>query len=433
MICSSLPVGRRDFCHSVAAVAAGTLVGRTGSRGWAATPSAKTAADRDRQAREFLRDNLYTREELHSLIHSTSPRGETYDPAMGWVHHNRRSRHGVDNSVVTYRYDTTGARRMMHYGDRPCRINTYGNSFTHCDQVSDGETWQEVLAAHLIEPVRNYGVGGYSVYQAYLRMIQEEAQTPGDYIIFNIYYDDHYRNLHSWRFLRAVSSAAERDGAWGPPLPFLKVNPSTGEFREYPNPCPTAASFASDMLDLDWVYKVFKDDFVLRLSLARRNIKAGIPQHSYEDIECLAQEQGVDVQIDDADSLASVIHRIYTRAGLWASMRVIEKVEKFAHDQGKKVLYVLSYGGAPWLYTELAEGRRFDQPLVDFLQQQQLDYVDLLLAHRDELARFNEGTAEYLSRYYVGHYNPRGNFFCAYAIKDTLVSLLEPKPVPYVP
>ena len=29
--------------------------------------------------------------------------------------------------------------------------------------MNDGETWQEYLAAHLREPIRNYGVGGYSV------------------------------------------------------------------------------------------------------------------------------------------------------------------------------------------------------------------------------------------------------------------------------
>jgi hypothetical protein len=50
------------------------------------------------------------------------------------------------------------------YADKKCRINTYGDSFTQCHQVSDGETWQEYLAAHLGEPVRNFGMGGYGAY-----------------------------------------------------------------------------------------------------------------------------------------------------------------------------------------------------------------------------------------------------------------------------
>ena len=30
-----------------------------------------------------------------------------------------------------------------------------------------------------------------------------------------------------------------------------------------------------------------------------------------------------------------------------------------------------------------------------------------------------------------GHYNPRGNHFFAYALKDSLLELLDPKPLPY--
>ena len=44
--------------------------------------------------------------------------------------------------------------------EKACRINTYGNSFTQCHQVSNGEAWQEDLAAHMGEPIRNFGMGG---------------------------------------------------------------------------------------------------------------------------------------------------------------------------------------------------------------------------------------------------------------------------------
>jgi hypothetical protein len=46
--------------------------------------------------------------------------------------------------------------------------------FHACHQVSDNETWQEYLAGHLGEPIRNFGMGGFGVYQAYRRMIREE-------------------------------------------------------------------------------------------------------------------------------------------------------------------------------------------------------------------------------------------------------------------
>ena len=66
---------------------------------------------------------------------------------------------------------------MINYrGSSRCRINTYGDSFTQGSQVSDGETWQEILAAHMGEPVRNWGIGGHGVYQAYRR---DESRVEG--------------------------------------------------------------------------------------------------------------------------------------------------------------------------------------------------------------------------------------------------------------
>ncbi|MDE0290543.1 MAG: hypothetical protein OXM88_18495 [bacterium] len=85
---------------------------------------------------------------------------ERHDPAVGWTPVEGTYRHGTDGSLTRYSYDPSGARRMVHHREQPCRINTYGDSFTHCDQVNDGETWQEVLAAHIGEPIRNYGVSG---------------------------------------------------------------------------------------------------------------------------------------------------------------------------------------------------------------------------------------------------------------------------------
>ena len=36
-----------------------------------------------------------------------------------------------------------------------------------------------------------------------------------------------------------------------------------------------------------------------------------------------------------------------------------------------------------------------------------------------------------MKQYFIGHYNPRGNHFFAYAIKDVVIEWLDPKPVTY--
>ena len=381
-----------------------------------------------KQAREYLQSILYTRDQVDRwLSGETIVFGETYDGELGWVAADRRSRDGVDGSIAEYRY--AGARRMIMHADRPCRINTYGDSFTHCDQVSDGETWQEYLAAHLCEPVRNFGVGGYSVYQAYLRMLREETRTPGQFIIFNIYEDDHYRNLHGWRNLRTGYTPQTRPGVLSSSLPYVRVNPATGEFTQFPNPCPNREA-VYNLCDLDWVMKRFADDFVLKLVLAERSLRAGRPEENYASIQQLARQHGMDVRVDSPRSLQRTIEALDTAAGLFATMRIVELVEQFAARHGKRVLYVLSFSSSKVAET-LLSGKRFDQPFVDFMKGKGLPYVDLMEAHQRDFAQFKNTPAQYVKRYWIGHYNPRGNFFQAFAIKDKLVEALDPKPLSY--
>lgn len=44
---------------------------------------------------------------------------------------------------------------------------------------------------------------------------------------------------------------------------------------------------------------------------------------------------------------------------------------------------------------------------------------------------FNLSVADYFKRYFIGHYNPRGNHLFAYSLKDRIVDWLDPKPLPY--
>ena len=77
------------------------------------------------------------------------------------------------------------------------------------------------------------------------------------------------------------------------------------------------------------------------------------------------------------------------------------------------------------------ETKRFDHTFLDFLKQRDLPVVDLLQAHRDDYQK-RACELEYVNRYYIGgHYNPLGNFFTAFAIKDKVVEMLNPKPIPY--
>jgi hypothetical protein len=47
-------------------------------------------------------------------------------------------RHRQSATISTVQ--ANGARTSFMYAGKKCRINTYGDSFTQCYQVSDGET-----------------------------------------------------------------------------------------------------------------------------------------------------------------------------------------------------------------------------------------------------------------------------------------------------
>jgi hypothetical protein len=372
--------------------------------------------------RAFLSEIVSNKQEVSDWLAERILPFCKYDSQLGFIHRDRTFNEGIGGSACTYTYEKSGERLRSHYGNLACRVNTYGDSFTSCEQVNDGETWQEKLAAHLREPVRNFGVGGYSVYLTYLRMKREEVNVPAKYIIFNIYDDDHFRNLISWQRITSGKSSK----SFHPTTPYVKVNPSTGEFQEFGNPCPTRES-VYQLCDLNWVYDRFKDDFVLAVMLAR----SGKSQENDGFLTSLAAKHKWESQVDySGDNVSKAANSQYAKAGLFASMRIVEKVEAFAEANRKKVLYVLSCG--PDNIAKRLKGEpRFDQDFVDFLRNKGLPYIDLMEAHASDYQQFKISIPEYINRYFVGHYSPQGNFFYAFSLKDRIVSMLEPRPLPY--
>jgi hypothetical protein len=94
------------------------------------------------------------------------------------------------------------------------------------------------------------------------------------------------------------------------------------------------------------------------------------------------------------------------------------------------VLYVLSYP-AGYLAQAHEGQQRWDQRMIDFIKAKNLPLVDLGQAHLDEYKQYSIPLKDYLEKYFIGHYNPLGNLFCAHAIVEKLVDRMDPRPVPY--
>jgi hypothetical protein len=376
-------------------------------------------------AREMLQGLLLTKTEVEYWLAGKAFPFAKYSSEFGWLLRSGLAHDGIGQSTCVYTFGALDERITINYRDQPCRINTYGNSFTQCHQVSDGETWQEVLAAHLQEPVRNFGIGGWSVYQAYLRMLKEEQRAPAGCVILNIYDDDHFRNLDSWRSIRMSRHPQFIE----PTLPHVTINLQDHHFEERPNPCPTPES-VFNLTDLDWVENRFKNDFVLQIMLAHANAPVANDRQKYADLLKLATTIGIITRTDTEANFSEAANEMFARAAFFATEQIVEKVEAYASKANKRVLYVLSYP-ATYLARFLDEDIRDDHEFLDFMQKRGLPVVDLAEAHKADYAHYKGDLKDYLAQYFIGHYNPRGNFFCANAIETKLVGMLDPKPVPY--
>ena len=113
-----------------------------------------------------------------------------HDPDVGWRN----------------RYETPfGERPRGHHYGVPW-IATFGDSFTHGDEVDDHETWSEQLAGLLAVDVYNFGAGAYGMDQALLRFEREIHHRPVRSALFSFISEDIRRNVSVyWKFRQPSS------------------------------------------------------------------------------------------------------------------------------------------------------------------------------------------------------------------------------------
>ena len=99
-----------------------------------ASADTKTNAQKQIDAREYLSKLVYARQDLDDWFAGKAFQFAKYDGELGWLLRDARFLDGVDGSTSTYHYGRYDERQMVNYADLPCRINTYGNSYTRCHQ-----------------------------------------------------------------------------------------------------------------------------------------------------------------------------------------------------------------------------------------------------------------------------------------------------------
>ncbi len=380
---------------------------------------------------DYIRYAVAAKEEIDVFLNENS--WAQFDPDVGYILGNFAPYDGWDDSKTISTVRKDGARTSFIYTERQCRINTYGNSFTQCHQVNDAETWQEYLAGHLGEPIRNFGMGGFGVNQAYRRMLREEGtENAAEYIMLYIWGDDHIRTLLRCRYAltkqwRITQDKKEGVGTMfhGNFWPNIEMNMKTGMLEEHESRIRTPEKLYQ-MTDPDWMWDNLKDDMALQMYLYKQGKISDIDIRKMKN---LAVNLGVEFN-PDAENLTTEIGNLLNSYAYAATRYILQKTREFAVENDKKLMVILfdPYGAM----QQLLNGEpRIDQEIVDFLDKFDFNYFDMNLIHVEDYKNFNLSIKEYYKRYFVGHYNPRGNHFFAYSIKPRVVDWLNPKPFTY--
>ena len=80
--------------------------------------------------REFLSWATLPREVVDRFLDSKAANWSSFDPVLGYRLKDSVLRYGIEETYAIFSYQQSGARRMVNFPYRHCRINTYGNSFT---------------------------------------------------------------------------------------------------------------------------------------------------------------------------------------------------------------------------------------------------------------------------------------------------------------
>jgi len=389
----------------------------------------------------ILRRTTFRRMDVEALLDPNQPSWVKFDPELGYVPSDFVMQDGMDDSWTTYRYEPGGHRKLINYADRPCRINTFGDSYTHCQQVSDGETWQEALAAHIGEPIRNFGCGGQSLYFACrLAKRVDATDCSAEYIILNIFDDDHVRSLDACRWIRSAwvnwwEQATPKVPIQlnGLPSAHVRFNLETGRFEERPGVCPDEDALRA-LCDPDHFYATFKDDPIVKLFALIVGGEAEVGE-----LESLAEALGVKVDLRDPKTRREDARRLHDAYGFKASEFILDDFRRWAAERGRKVMIILTYYRFPVPQSILRGEPRPDQCFLDYLDRNGFLYVDTAAKFAEDSKRYNLSYEEYEESFRVrpkgaavfGHFTPLGNTHYAFLFKDEIVEWLDPKPPAY--
>jgi hypothetical protein len=178
------------------------------------------------------------------------------------------------------------------------------------------------------------------------------------------------------------------------------------------------------------MYENLKDDLMVQLHLMAGNmVNSNVDVKGLKRLAEILDVPGVDFTNEERmQRSANDLKNTYSFA---ATKYILDKTKEFCRKHNKNLL-LIHFDPYGVLRPMIRGEARYDQEIIDYIKENEFRFFDMNHVHVEDFKTFKIPLDEYMQRYFIGHYNPSGNHFFAYALKDTLVDWLDPKPVTYL-
>lgn len=323
----------------------------------------------------------------------------THSPRLGWTIM-------PNGTTDDYQANSQGIRADKDYGSKPekkIRIATFGDSFVHCDEVTNDQTWQEHLnnLDDQLETI-NFGVGGYGMDQAYLRYLEDGQKFAPDIVLIGFMTENPTRNMSIFRPFYLPHSML--------PLSKPRFTAKNGKVELIENPLDELSDYQRlldeerqvrlELSHMDYFYYYRYGDHPLDFFLTVRLFKIlkGMylkPQNKiFNGYEYSTQSKVYQVSIG-----------------------IVEKFAKSARDAGSiPIVVFLPNSGDFWRLKE--KGVKNYRPFMEHMDKVGIPYFDFTQELLDDILNDDKPSTFYSPRY---HFSGKGNKYTAKYIYQHLV------------
>jgi len=327
-----------------------------------------------------------------------------FSPTLGWTiipaGHSLGWMINPAGRKLSYRANSQGIRGDGDYARSPpddtIRIAVFGDSFVHGSEVANEHTWPaflERITSGL--EVLNFGVGAYGLDQAFLRYQQDGAPFQPHIVIIGFMSENIQRSVSYFRPF------------YVPQMPVPRAKPrfvldESGELVLLENPLPERSHF-QELLEHERsvIERLGKRDFYYQT-----RYREG-PLFFLPSVRLLRHLEnrlsGTRIIVNGAYNRRSEAFRVTTR--------ILAKFYETALEDGSLPVVVLLPARTD-LRRFQQEGTKVYEPLLEFLEVQNIPYVDVMdcFARPGHVVEFQSG----------GHYAPSANRIVALCLRDRL-------------